>query len=225
VTKCKPKAPITKEHFRATELCKFHLAGACSRGMSCNFAHDVVELKAKPNFAKTRLCDSFSRTGRCAAGATCSFAHGKEEMRSATAESRKATRFASRSATSPSLFSPGRRCDNEAATATDIAALWDAGGDMFDQDGLAAPAGRWLDAGTTELKLGGNVFTASTTYSSERSTGAYSEAATTYSCSSDALSYEEPEDDMNTLLREIRAYTGTADAEQLDLLPGKVIRL
>eukprot|EP00930_Biecheleria_cincta_P000500 TRINITY_DN10109_c0_g1_i1.p1 TRINITY_DN10109_c0_g1~~TRINITY_DN10109_c0_g1_i1.p1 ORF type:complete len:243 (-),score=38.47 TRINITY_DN10109_c0_g1_i1:82-810(-) len=77
-----------KAHYKGTELCRFHLAGACSRGNACNFAHGVVELKAKPNFEKTRLCSMWVHAGSCKMGSACSFAHSKEEMRQVAAEKR-----------------------------------------------------------------------------------------------------------------------------------------
>lgn len=88
----KPNPRQPKEHFRATELCTFYAAGACSRGKMCNFAHDVADLKQKPNFKKTRLCEQFTRTGWCPSRTKCSFAHSKEEMQGASGMTRKAKR-------------------------------------------------------------------------------------------------------------------------------------
>lgn len=108
----KPKPRKPKDHFRATELCTFFAAGACSRGTSCNFAHDVADLKQKPNFKKTRLCEKFTRTGWCPSGANCSFAHSKAEMQAATSLSRKAKRgLLSKVSSTPQIAasSPGQQ--------------------------------------------------------------------------------------------------------------------
>lgn len=227
---------MAKDHFKGTELCRFHLAGACSRGTACNFAHDESQLKAKPNFAKTRLCDMFLKTGRCTIGSSCSFAHGKEEMRKATAaESRKAKRMASKASTSSnfettgeqSVFVPGQ----EAAAVVGTSPLWKdgapVGGGVFYHEPASMAPGLWSDTGMAEMKFGSGSL-AATTHFSERSMGVYS-AATTYSSelssSSGGYSYEEPEDDMSRILQEIHAYTCNADTEQLDITPGKVFHL
>lgn len=79
--------------FRGTTLCQFYLAGNCLRGDSCKFAHGFEKLQDKPDFAKSRLCESFMMLGSCAEGAACSFAHGKQELRGSYAArvSRQAT--------------------------------------------------------------------------------------------------------------------------------------
>lgn len=41
---------------------KFFLAGCCSRGDACNFAHSTDDLQDLPDFSKTRLCDPFMRS-------------------------------------------------------------------------------------------------------------------------------------------------------------------
>ncbi|CAK9034670.1 unnamed protein product [Durusdinium trenchii] len=70
-----------KRLFRGTRLCKFFLAGCCSRGNACNFAHSQGDLKDLPDFSKTRLCDPFMKSGVCDAGDKCKFAHSHDELR------------------------------------------------------------------------------------------------------------------------------------------------
>merc|ERR1719383_1462609 len=61
-----------------TKMCRF--AGGCSLGASCRFAHDLSELKSKPDLSKTKMCKSFTATGRCDA-VHCQYAHGRHELR------------------------------------------------------------------------------------------------------------------------------------------------
>lgn len=70
-----------KRLFRGTRLCKFFLAGCCSRGDACNFAHSTDDLQDLPDFSKTRLCDPFMRSGVCEQGYDCKFAHSQDELR------------------------------------------------------------------------------------------------------------------------------------------------
>lgn len=67
--------------FKNTRLCTFFANGACNRGEDCNFAHNTGEVRKKPNFVKTRLCEEFTTFGKCENGVHCSFAHGKSELR------------------------------------------------------------------------------------------------------------------------------------------------
>jgi len=64
-----------------TMMCKFFLKGKCSRSTGCTFAHDRNELKARPDFFKTRLCPDFRDTGKCIMGEDCGYAHTEEEIR------------------------------------------------------------------------------------------------------------------------------------------------
>jgi len=72
---------LRMERFQKTKLCKFHAAGACTRGEDCNFAHSIVQVREQPDFSKTRLCPDFRNYGRCANGDKCTFAHGKSDLR------------------------------------------------------------------------------------------------------------------------------------------------
>lgn len=75
---------MTGEHlklFKGTKLCKFYLAGVCTRGEDCKFAHGTRDLQVMPDFVKTRLCEAFMMSGSCPDGTSCKFAHGKHELR------------------------------------------------------------------------------------------------------------------------------------------------
>mmetsp|Transcript_35550 Transcript_35550/g.83034 ORF Transcript_35550/g.83034 Transcript_35550/m.83034 type:complete len:369 (-) Transcript_35550:244-1350(-) len=86
--------------FKGTRLCKFFLAGCCSRGEACNFAHAVDDLKQFPDFSKTRLCEPFMKSGTCEQGATCKFAHSRDELRPSYISSAKSKRAATGAASS-----------------------------------------------------------------------------------------------------------------------------
>jgi hypothetical protein len=62
-----------------TKICKFNLAGCCSKGSACTFAHDPDELKAPPDFTRTTLCKFFRQQGWCD-NADCKFAHSSDEL-------------------------------------------------------------------------------------------------------------------------------------------------
>eukprot|EP00928_Gymnodinium_smaydae_P028382 TRINITY_DN21656_c1_g1_i1.p1 TRINITY_DN21656_c1_g1~~TRINITY_DN21656_c1_g1_i1.p1 ORF type:complete len:134 (+),score=11.01 TRINITY_DN21656_c1_g1_i1:47-448(+) len=70
-----------QEEILKTKMCSFHADGRCSRGMACNFAHDVSELRQKLNFYKSRPCVGYVRKGHCRAGGACRFAHGVNDLR------------------------------------------------------------------------------------------------------------------------------------------------
>eukprot|EP00930_Biecheleria_cincta_P047836 TRINITY_DN33234_c0_g1_i1.p1 TRINITY_DN33234_c0_g1~~TRINITY_DN33234_c0_g1_i1.p1 ORF type:complete len:313 (+),score=52.94 TRINITY_DN33234_c0_g1_i1:107-1045(+) len=80
--KSKQVQPV-KEQYKATKLCKFFLAGTCTRGSACTFAHTKNQLRKLPDYSKTRMCQQFQVAGYCGKGATCNFAHSKEEMQQA----------------------------------------------------------------------------------------------------------------------------------------------
>lgn len=86
--------------FKATRLCKFFLAGCCSRGETCNFAHSVDDLKQFPDFSKTRLCEPFMKSGTCEQGVNCKFAHSRDELRPSYISSAKSKRAATGAASS-----------------------------------------------------------------------------------------------------------------------------
>lgn len=68
--------------FLKTQMCKFHAAGKCMRGVNCKFAHSQKELAPAPDFSRTKMCPELCRTGRCTRGDACTFAHKTKELRS-----------------------------------------------------------------------------------------------------------------------------------------------
>eukprot|EP00930_Biecheleria_cincta_P086730 TRINITY_DN75991_c0_g1_i1.p1 TRINITY_DN75991_c0_g1~~TRINITY_DN75991_c0_g1_i1.p1 ORF type:complete len:285 (-),score=51.56 TRINITY_DN75991_c0_g1_i1:8-808(-) len=194
--------PAVKAHYKATELCKFHLAGACLRGTACNFAHDVSEIRAKPNFAKTWMCAKFSKKRRCDEGGNCSFAHSKKELQRAASELNKlAKRLIAKPAKSAKSaeqlgHAPALQSSKQAAT-------------VFG----------FKEAGAAELKFDSHR-SSTTTHSPENSIGERSGTTTCSerSSSPSACYYEEPQGDMGSILLELEPYTN-------QLVPGKVYRL
>lgn len=78
----KKKETKDPKQFFKTEFCKFF--PECAKGKECPFAHAEVELKERPNLAKTTLCSDWRR-GRCQLdSASCKFAHGPWELRAPT---------------------------------------------------------------------------------------------------------------------------------------------
>eukprot|EP00419_Tripos_fusus_P066845 CAMPEP_0172932300 /NCGR_PEP_ID=MMETSP1075-20121228/219931_1 /TAXON_ID=2916 /ORGANISM="Ceratium fusus, Strain PA161109" /LENGTH=600 /DNA_ID=CAMNT_0013793627 /DNA_START=42 /DNA_END=1845 /DNA_ORIENTATION=+ len=63
-----------------TKMCRFHLLGMCSKGVSCPFAHESAEMNPKPDLYKTKLCKTLIKTGKCE-DTDCTYAHNKEELR------------------------------------------------------------------------------------------------------------------------------------------------
>lgn len=71
----------SRQALRNTRLCTHFQKRRCKYGSNCNFAHDEVELKSKPDLLKVVLCARFMGKGRCPMGDNCRFAHGQEELR------------------------------------------------------------------------------------------------------------------------------------------------
>mmetsp|Transcript_52773 Transcript_52773/g.109116 ORF Transcript_52773/g.109116 Transcript_52773/m.109116 type:complete len:585 (+) Transcript_52773:110-1864(+) len=63
-----------------TEMCKFHMMNRCGKGPNCSFAHDVKEIRDKPNLNRTSMCKTFLLTGNCDKP-RCAFAHDERELR------------------------------------------------------------------------------------------------------------------------------------------------
>lgn len=89
--------------YRRTKMCKFYLAGGCSRGESCLFAHGQLDLRVLPDFSKTRFCPEMQKSGQCQDGIYCKFAHSKQELRARCAARARQT---AAEAMSPSSASP-----------------------------------------------------------------------------------------------------------------------
>lgn len=66
---------------RKTKMCKFFLIGKCSRGKTCNFAHEANDLQPHPDLYRTKPCLALLRTGRCREGDACKYAHSRDEIR------------------------------------------------------------------------------------------------------------------------------------------------
>jgi len=76
-----PPAPVKRiaKKMMKTRYCKHFLRGYCRYDSKCAYAHQVAELKPKPDLAKTRICLRFL-SGECNNEA-CAYAHGLQEMR------------------------------------------------------------------------------------------------------------------------------------------------
>lgn len=77
------KAP-SDDIFYKTKLCRFFLEGKCLRSGFCKYAHDRREMKALPDFTRTRVCPELRDQGFCSRGPMCNFAHAPEELRART---------------------------------------------------------------------------------------------------------------------------------------------
>eukprot|EP00364_Plasmodium_chabaudi_P002291 XP_016655146.1 zinc finger protein, putative [Plasmodium chabaudi chabaudi] len=60
-------------------MCKYALINKCDRGENCTFAHDINELRIKPDMRKTKLCKSYI-LGKCT-DHSCIYAHSVNELR------------------------------------------------------------------------------------------------------------------------------------------------
>lgn len=60
-------------------MCKYALINKCDRGENCTFAHDISELRIKPDMRKTKLCKSYI-LGKCT-DQNCIYAHSVSELR------------------------------------------------------------------------------------------------------------------------------------------------
>jgi len=73
--------PQKNGKFFKTKVCKFYVAGMCTRGQQCVYSHSTAETRNLPDLYKTELCASFSYHGWCSKGGACRFAHGSSELR------------------------------------------------------------------------------------------------------------------------------------------------
>lgn len=64
-----------------TKPCPWLALGTCERGSSCRFAHDVAEIRRKPDLYRTSLCPTMAKEGTCPENGTCRFAHDRSELR------------------------------------------------------------------------------------------------------------------------------------------------
>jgi len=80
-----PKSVVNiRKQFRKTKMCSYHLAGRCTFGASCFYAHSQEDIQDAPNLSKTKLCIQWQQ-GQCQLGSKCKFAHGAKELRSTNA--------------------------------------------------------------------------------------------------------------------------------------------
>eukprot|EP00929_Paragymnodinium_shiwhaense_P059032 TRINITY_DN29553_c0_g1_i1.p1 TRINITY_DN29553_c0_g1~~TRINITY_DN29553_c0_g1_i1.p1 ORF type:complete len:280 (-),score=18.02 TRINITY_DN29553_c0_g1_i1:838-1677(-) len=63
-----------------TRMCRFFAENACELGVHCNFAHEMADLRPKPQLEKTKLCGRWMQNGACSLGEACPFAHGQAEL-------------------------------------------------------------------------------------------------------------------------------------------------
>lgn len=61
-----------------TQLCVFHARGECTRGVRCSFAHNIAELRERPDFKKSKLC--YAYCAQACYNPYCNFAHGEAEL-------------------------------------------------------------------------------------------------------------------------------------------------
>ncbi|CAJ1402572.1 unnamed protein product [Effrenium voratum] len=64
-----------------TDMCKFFLEGRCENGDACSYAHEMTEVRSKPDLTRTSMCRRISNEGVCN-DVSCRFAHSEEELRS-----------------------------------------------------------------------------------------------------------------------------------------------
>lgn len=81
MSECPQKSTKPNALFKATELCRFHLKGRCTRGSECTFAHGHEQLRQRPDLYKTQMCVQFTMQGWCQNQGRCDFAHAVEELR------------------------------------------------------------------------------------------------------------------------------------------------
>ena len=69
-----------------TALCSFFSMGKCLRGKECKFAHEMSQIRPKPDLTRTSLCHDFMRKGSCKSGDKCKYAHGEVQLRGQSKE-------------------------------------------------------------------------------------------------------------------------------------------
>ena len=65
--------------YAKTKMCMFYLRGGCRHGDACTYAHDMLQLRERPDLSNTRLCPMV-RQGHCGSDG-CKFAHSRGELR------------------------------------------------------------------------------------------------------------------------------------------------
>ena len=73
------------EGVKTSTVCKYHLAGNCSKGAQCTFVHGFDDVKKADNpLRKTKLCRNHFINGKCPYRENCDFAHGMVELKCTT---------------------------------------------------------------------------------------------------------------------------------------------
>ncbi|CAE7717780.1 unnamed protein product [Symbiodinium sp. CCMP2456] len=89
-----------------TALCSFFAMGKCLRGKECKFAHDMTQIRPKPDLTRTSLCHDFMRKGSCKSGSKCKYAHGEAQLRGPKGEQKKPLAAAPAAVVEPLLWDP-----------------------------------------------------------------------------------------------------------------------
>jgi hypothetical protein len=92
--------------FSKTKLCKFNLAGMCTRGSFCAFAHSEKDLKAAPDLYRTQMCQRMVENGGTCDDANCRFAHSKSELRHVSFKNNRKSEAAPQGRTTFGNFQP-----------------------------------------------------------------------------------------------------------------------
>jgi len=63
-----------------TDMCKFFLQKRCENGDKCSYAHNIEEVRRKPDLTRTSMCKTMLQAGVCN-DAGCRFAHSESQLR------------------------------------------------------------------------------------------------------------------------------------------------
>jgi len=66
--------------FYKTKMCSFFAKGRCTKGDTCNYSHEKVQQRAKPDLFRTQLCPELLSGGECMRK-QCRYAHADSEVR------------------------------------------------------------------------------------------------------------------------------------------------
>lgn len=76
-----PEPRKNLQAFLRTRLCRYYVAGKCTLGDACKFAHSYSDMRDVPDFRKTRMCDLYFK-GLCSLSEQeCSFAHSRDALK------------------------------------------------------------------------------------------------------------------------------------------------
>mmetsp|Transcript_93108 Transcript_93108/g.216375 ORF Transcript_93108/g.216375 Transcript_93108/m.216375 type:complete len:737 (-) Transcript_93108:863-3073(-) len=63
-----------------TDMCKFFLQSRCENGDNCSYAHNIDEVRRKPDLTRTSMCKAMVQAGVCT-DKSCRFAHSESQLR------------------------------------------------------------------------------------------------------------------------------------------------